>query len=183
VPGVRQAINDKPVRTAVLAGTLFLGILLFVLVRGCPSTLVDTGEAAAPTHSFFSTDDGRTYFVDDARHVPPYTVNKPGDPNDGKTAWGARVARCGEGGKPFVWALEKYGDADQRKLESLMSRQGDRAAGLPKTWMGGMNALLKRPGAGDKGWVKFDPANPQQYAELARPRCPDGGAARVVNAE
>jgi hypothetical protein len=179
--GIRQSVNENPVIAGSVAGVIIVSILLFLVVRSC-SSAPDPMEGSGATKAFFSTDDGKTWFADDAKRIPPYTVDKPGDPNHGKVAWGARVARCG-GGAPFVWTLEKYSDADKQKLEELLKQQGDKAKGLPQGYMSGAYAMLKKPGTGDKGWLKLDVGNTVQYAEMAQPKCPDGGKAEVVSAD
>jgi hypothetical protein len=179
--GIRQAMNEHQVASASIAGLIIVGILAFLVMRGCSSE-TDSISDAAPTKAFFSTDDGKTYFVDDANRIPPFTVDKAGDPNHGKVAWGARVVRCGNAA-PIVHALEKYADPDKQKLEALVKQHGDRATALAKGYMDGAAVMLKKPGTGDKGWVKLDANNMTAFNAIARPKCPDGGHPEVLRAE
>jgi hypothetical protein len=122
---------------------------------------------------------GKTYFVDDVARIPPYKVEKPGDPNHGKVAVRARVARCKDG-KPYVAVLEMYSDADKRRLEQILKQQGDKARRLPRDYMSGAAALLKKPHTGDQGWMAFSVSTAQQWGALAVPTCPDGSKAEII---
>jgi hypothetical protein len=168
--GIRRTVNQRPAATAAVAAAVIAGVVGFVSVRGCSS---GEGDGRPTLRAFFTTDDGRTYFADDLRNVPPFTVNKPGDPNHGKVAVRAVVVRC-KTGDPFVAVLEKFSDEDKRKIESTMRKQGDRASAMPVAYMGGARALAKKPGTGEKGWVRLSSTNAEAYDAVARPRCPDG---------
>jgi hypothetical protein len=106
-------------------------------------------------------------------------VNKPGDPNNGKVAVRARVARC-KGGPPYVAVLETYNEYDKQQLQQILKQQGDKAARLPRDYMSGIYAMLKKPGTPEQMWLPFSVATVQQWGALAVPMCPDGSKAEIV---
>jgi hypothetical protein len=175
---IRQSLNAYPAAAMAGAGAIIVAALTFVLVRTC-SSAGDPTRGTGSTKAYFTTDDGKTYFVDDAAHVPPFEVNKPGDPNHRKIAVRARVARC-KGGQPYVALLEKYNEQDKRRLEQILKQQGEKANRLPRDYMGGVYATLKKPLTGDQAWLPFNANNVQQWGALAVPTCPDGSKAEIV---
>lgn len=172
--GIRQTINENPTAAAIGAGVIIVAALAFVFVRAC-SGPEDPMRGTGSTKAYFTTDDGKTYFVDDVINIPPYKVNKSGDPNNGKIAVRARVARC-KGGKPFVAVLEMYNDFDRQRLEQILKQQGGKANRLPRDYMSGVYAMLKMPLTGEQGWMPFSVNSAQQWGALAVPMCPDGKA-------
>jgi hypothetical protein len=176
--GIRQTLNDNPSAAAIGAGVIILAALAFVFVRAC-SGPDDPARGTGSSKAYFTTDDGKTYFVDDVVNVPPYKVNKPGDSNNGKTAVRARVVRC-KGGQPYVAALEMYNEVDKQRLEQILRQQGGKAQRLPRDYLSGVYAMLKKPGTGEQGWTSFSISSSQQWGALAVPTCPDGSKAEIV---
>jgi hypothetical protein len=176
--GIRQSLNEKPIGAGIVAGVVIVLALGVVVFRTCSSG-TDAVRGAGSNQAYFSTDDGKSYFVDDLANIPPYTVNKPGDPNHGKIAVRARVARC-KGGPPYVAVLERYGDEDKRRMQGILKQQGEKAKRLPRDYMNGVYAMLKKPGTGDQGWMSFSVGTGEQWAALAVPTCPDGSKAQIV---
>ena len=173
--GIRETVNENPaITTGVTAGIILLA-LIFIVYQACAPT-TGGGDAAAPgaNKAFFTTDDGKSYFVDDGNHIPPFVVNKAGDPNNGKTAVRAQVFKCGSG-QPFVSHLEKYAPEDKKRLEEAMKQAKDKGAQLPMMYMSmGANMMVKKPGTGDRGWTKLSQNTVQQYTQVMQPKCPDG---------
>jgi hypothetical protein len=175
---IRQTLNENPILAGVGAGVVGVLALGFVLIRACSSPDEPT-RGTVSTKAYFTTDDGKTWFVDDVKNVPPYTVNKPGDPNHGKTAVRARVVRC-KGGQPYAATLERYSSEEKQRLEKILKQQGEKARRLPRDYMSGATALLKKPGTGDQGWLTFSANTSDQWRALAVPTCPDGSKAESV---
>lgn len=178
--GIRQTINENPVITGAVTGGIILIALIFIVMQSCQGDPASGGPAV--TKAFFTTDDGKTYFVDDAKHIPPYKVDKPGDPNHGKTAYRVQVFKCGDSA-PFISHMEKYAEEDRKKLVEMMANAGDRGVPVPMMYMGGANIMIKKPGSGERGWVKLTPQTTQQYMNIMQPKCPDGttnGLQRVM---
>ena len=93
--GVRETLNEKPaIAVGGTIGIIVLG-LIFVIVE-----LSGGGAPRFPTKSYYSVDDGASYFSDDIKLVPPFD-------HDGKQAVRAYLYKC-EGGKEFVGFLERY---------------------------------------------------------------------------
>lgn len=176
--GIRQTLNENPVLTGSVTGGIILLALIFIGYQACSD---GTGGGTPPPGadlSFFTTDDGKTYFADSSENIPPYTVNKPGDPNHGKTAYRVQVYKCGENGQPFVSHLEKYAEADKKQMEDMVRQAKERGAkSIPIMMMpmGQSKMLIKKAGTGDKGWVGMQPNTMTQFTQIMQVKCPDGG--------
>jgi hypothetical protein len=118
-------------------------------------------------HLFYTVDDGKTYFPETIDKVPPFTTA------DNKTAYRAWVFKC-KTGEPFVAYVEKYGDAEKKRLEGLFNDPAKRAVAVEAVMSPtAATTLLKKPGTGDTGWVS--PGDGAKYEALLQPTCPDGG--------
>jgi hypothetical protein len=133
---------------ACVATGLALCFIAWTLMTPTPNT------AGPPDEAFYTTDDGKTLFADDAAKVAPFD-------HDGRQAVRAYVFTCDGGTTGFVQYLEKYSDEVKRQLEPQSGRPGWR----PPTSM----ALVKRPGPGQ--WV---PGMSQEASRLTLPSCPGG---------
>ena len=93
--GLAQATNDAPATR--------------------PSTRPATGPATRSiTRVYYTTDDGQSWFVDDAKRVPPFS-------KDGKEAVKACVFRTGLGRPPFVGFLVRYTPEGKKRLENALA--------------------------------------------------------------
>lgn len=138
--GVRERLNESP-----KAAALGVAVLVVLLLAVLWSQLRSPGVASGAEGSlYFTTDDGKTTFVDSADKAPPFTV-------DGKTAVQAVMFTCPHSPKPFVGYLRR-GSADARQ------------AGLQPTYE------LKRPG--EATWVSVRSREGGQIRQSVR--CPDG---------
>lgn len=63
------------------------------------------------SRAFFTTDDGKTWFVDSASNIPPFD-------KDGKTAYRCSVYECD--GKQFVLEMQRY---DEKSAQALRDAQ------------------------------------------------------------
>jgi hypothetical protein len=159
--GVREFLNQqnpKVVVGATVGVILVVAAVLFLSHRSSGGS--DT--ASAPARAFFTTDDGKTWFRDDARHLAPFA-------KDGKTAVRAYVYKCPDG-REFVAFLERYTPDFRKKLEAANAGQLggpllDEASGTE----------VKPPGA--SAWVKQ--SDPRAMAVMT-PKCPGGQAAQLV---
>ena len=75
------------------------------------------GKAGGTPKAYFSADDGKTFFADEATRIPPFKTAA------GATAHRAYVTRCADD-KLFVAYVEKYADEDKRSLENSMKDPG-----------------------------------------------------------
>lgn len=112
--------------------------------------------------AFYSTDDGKTWFVDDASHIPPFDY-------DGATAYQAQIFKCAHGGQ-FIAYLQSYSAADKEKIEKAIAdgQSGTDVRGLELI----LGCAVKKPG--ESNWVKNTPASSALYAEITKLTCPDG---------
>jgi hypothetical protein len=160
--GIRQKLNDNPALAGAVAVVVIVGALVVLWRTGC-STRGDT-RAGATARQFFSVDDGKTWFADDASKVPPFDYQ-------GKPAYRVRVYRC-PSGKEFVSHLERYADADRKRLQDSIDAYRSKGGPLPPD-DAFFNAMeVKKPG--DKDWLRNSKATQARYELVMRPRCPDG---------
>ena len=172
--GIRQKLNDNPALTVGVAAIVIAAAGLVAYRTSCS----DDGERAdtgRPPKQFFTTDEGPnpSLFVDDATKVPPFD-------HDGKPAYRARVYRCAHG-KQFVLNLERFNDADRKRLQDAIDRSTSARghAPSPDSFFNAME--VKKPG--DKEWVRLTPATREKYERILRPVCPEGstdGIAPVI---
>ena len=149
--GVRETINRNSKLTAGVVATVALLATAFVVMQ------VFAGRRTIPSRlpaSFFSDDDGKTFFVGATESTPPFD-------HQGKTAVQAYVFECC--GKRFVGYLGRYA-ADAQKLK--LAGKGTR-----ETEMYGRE--LKKPGGST--WVKaHDLAASSKIVDV---QCPHGANA------
>jgi hypothetical protein len=142
--------------------TIVAAVLVLVAAVGIAfqnGTFSSRGETLK-TRTFYTADDGKTWFVDDAEKSPPFD-------HDGKPAYRVRVFTCDGGKTKFAGYLERYTPDAQKRLAA--AQRGDfAAAGMPQ----GRSVLslvdelsvngteIKKPGASEK-WV---PRNDSQAA-------------------
>ena len=127
--GIREAINRHPkISTTAVVCLAVVGLVAIGLeLRG------DDGKP--PAKNFFSADDGKSWFVDSTKKLPPFDYQ------------GGKAVRCylfkGPKGK-FVGLLEKYSDDTRAQLVSK--------AGQPSP--SELPVLVKKPGETD--WQSMD---------------------------
>ncbi len=147
--GIREWSNQHPKVTFSVIGACVLVAIASIVVevranhRGYPTS--------AP-NSYFTVDDGKTFFVDSSDNYPPFDYK-------GQQAVHAYVFECS--GKRFVGFLERYNDSVKQML----------AAGKPLTAeMVRFGRELKKPG--DTVWVKSGDLAVE--AKVENVICPDG---------
>jgi len=106
---VREIINrNSKLTLAVMIVGVFTVLSVAAYQARMPSVIV-------PTSGYFSDDDGKTYFQDDASKIPPFDHN-------GKPAVSAYLFTAGDG-KPFVGYLERAISAEARDAVITARRQ------------------------------------------------------------
>ena len=154
--GIRETLNENPrLTTGVTIGiiVLILGLIIYQIVGGGSGSSVPQTSNKA----YFSDDDGKNYFADDATKIPPFDHN-------GKEAVRAHVYKCD--GKTFVNHLERFKPDAKAKLEQ-MSKPGSGDPTMGEALMT-QGRQAKRPG--DKDWVR---SNDQRFGEVTRWQCKD----------
>lgn len=157
-------------------GIVVLGIAVFAVAFQLKG---ESGIGAQRTldKAWFTVDDGRTWFADDARKYAPFEVQ-------GKTAYRVYVFTNDGGRTKFAGFLERYTPDAKKSLEDAddASTKGDRKqSGKPS--MGSLRDTLetsgkevKAPKTGDLGWTKMtDP----KAVEIVTVKAPDGSAAQL----
>ena len=158
--GIRETLNENPrFTTGITIGiiVLVLGFIGWQIWGGLGSSTADGGSSGG-TKAYFSDDDGKNYFADDATKVPPFD-------HGGKQAVRAHVIKCD--GKTFVNHLERYTPDGKKKMEAMGGKPpvGDPTA-VEQIRSNGME--FKRPG--DKDWIR---GNDPRVGEVTRWQCKD----------
>ena len=102
--GLRETMNQNPrMVTGVTAGIILLALIIVGWQLLSSGSGTNTG-ATAPNakgvaNAFFTTDDGKTWFADDAAKFPPFD-------KDGKPAYSAILFTCDGGKTQFVGYLQ-----------------------------------------------------------------------------
>ena len=158
--GIRQKMNENPAMTTGLT----IGIIVLAIIAILFQALHKPAETRPQTQAYFSDDDGKTWFLDDIKKMPPFDHN-------GKQAFRAVIIKCGDS-KPRVWRLESYDPDELKKIQDAQ------ANGAPHAFAALASAMIvKAPGETD--WAPFpkpgnDPAATTAYHQLMDPQCPDG---------
>jgi hypothetical protein len=157
---IRETINRHAWIATAGAAVVALGAL--VVLRGALRRPVMAAPGAVGL-SFYTIDDGATWFADRTELIPPFK-------KDGKDAVRAYVYR-GPDGHEFVSHLERYTAEAKHALATLDKlTPEERAMEDPSSLAGGMDGLeVKRPT--DKTWFRASDPRGQQ---IMKPRSPDG---------
>jgi hypothetical protein len=136
-----------------------------------------SGGQSLKTRAFYTVDNGKTWFVDDAEKVTPFDYR-------GKQAFRVRVFTTDGGKTEFAGYLERYTPEAQKRLAA--AERGDfAAAGMPQ----GRSVLslvdelsvsgteIKKPGEGNP-WILR--SNPQLAASVLDVRGPNNVPADAV---
>jgi hypothetical protein len=129
---IRETLNKRPKLTASIAGALVMVLLVVVYAQTKPRQIA----IQYSSHLFFSDDDGKTFYTDDASNIAPYDHN-------GKRAVQAMVFRCDDGA-PFVGYLVKYSPGTKSALESYSA--GQRVTDMRALATRQQAMLVKKPG-------------------------------------
>ena len=154
--GIRETMNRHPkVSTAVVACAIGIGAIAIGLeIRG--------ESGAPPAYNFFTTDDGKTWFIDSAKKLPPFD-------HDGVPAVRCYVFK-GSNGK-FVGLMEKYKDDVRADIE----RKEQQVPPVPIIQP--PPVLVKKPG--EKEW-KDTSADQEAMILMHDIASPDGSPAERV---
>lgn len=159
--GLRETLNQKRGLTTTIALLLTVAAIGFMLMQ-----MGLAGDSSAvESQGYFSSDDGKTFFVDGADKLPPFEHN-------GQQAVRAHLYTCGEGKGVFVGYLSRYTAEALSKLNAAKGTPDyDRV--VDQALADGFE--VKRPG--DPNWVK---RGTPEAAKVANPSCPNGGELKAV---
>lgn len=157
---IRRLLSKNGTSAVIVAAALIvIGVLL--IWRQLSHSGANLPSITAK--DFYSDDDGKTWFEDDAGNVPPFDHN-------GKLAYRVEVYRCDDG-KPFVSYLAGYDEDDRQKIASApLERRGYVRVEL--------HEMVKRPGVA--AWIKLTPNTAKEYEKAQRTVCPDGSTRKLV---
>lgn len=151
--GIRQKLNDVP--KVGIAAIVLLVVGVYAVVAW--EVRHPKFGSHSSISSYYSIDDGKTYFIDDGARMPPFD-------HDGSPAVRCYVYQCKSG--MFVGYLEKYTDELLKNLNTPFDPK-NRGPGGPVDFRDG--TLVKK--SGDKDWVKKYSARGQAIQKV---QCPDG---------
>ena len=105
---------------------------------------------SAPVHAtaFYTADDGKTFFSDDANKMVPFDHN-------GKPAYRADVFQ-GLDGKQFVGLIYRHTDAGRKEIEAYFASKPKDPDRTARQIMERGRMQVKPAGTGDKGWMLND---------------------------
>jgi hypothetical protein len=153
--GLREKLNENPGFTTAATAVIIVGALIFVGM----SFMRGGSDSAMTNQTWFSVDDGATYFAADRSNLPPFD-------HEGKQAVRAWLFTCDGGKNIFVGYLERYTPAAKKQLEEIRSKSGGM---MPMEVEARMGVEIKKPGTGT--WVlQTDPRS----AAIIDVKCPDG---------
>ena len=158
---LRETINKNPKQTTALTAGIIGLAFIVILWQACG------GGGGGPGKSYYTIDDGKTFFEDDSTKIPPFK-------KDGKDAVRAHVFQC-PGGQPFVGYLEMYSPQDKKMMEDAIAGKAPPAAYAGYTGQ----AMVKKPGPGQQ-WIPLMPGTTQFYSAVVQVTCPDGGTPERV---
>ena len=162
--GIRETLNKNQQYTTIATIAIIVLAIAFIAWQMMPER-----TPRIMTKSYYTTDDGKSYFEDPADKLVPFD-------KDGKEAVRAHVFQCGSGGQPFVGYLEKLDPKVKAKLDDFFADPKNKGKMMP----GQLEAeesgrLVKKPGG--QRWVpEMSPAAPQ----VTTIKCKDGSYAMRI---
>jgi len=146
--GIRDRVNENSRITLAFVASIVVLAIVAIVVQVLGNR---RGPATKMPDSYFTVDDGKTFFAASSSNLPPFDYK-------GSQAVRAYVFECN--GKRFVGFVERW-QPDARKL--MLEGKG-----TPQTRVYGW--VLKRPG--DATWIKS--GDFPGVGRLMDVRCPDG---------
>lgn len=161
--GIRESMNRHPqISTGLAVGILLIAIGFIVwTMAGSPAT--DDSPL-----SFYTTDDGKSWFADDANKLPPFD-------HDGKPAVRVVVFTYDGNTTPFAGYLVRYTASAQAALQDYQQavKLNQKPAPLDLGQINSAGMEYKSPGAPAKAWIS-QTKNYTQVMQIQSPLCPDG---------
>jgi hypothetical protein len=154
--GIREAINKKSAVSTIVA------ICAFVVIAAVIALELRGNNGKPPAECYYTTDDGKTWFVDSSSKLPPFD-------HDGSPAVRCYVFKCNSG--KFAGLLEKYNDATRAHLIWMAQQVPPRLVLDPPP------VMVKKPG--DIDWKNMVP-DQEGMILMHNIAGPDGSAAERV---
>ncbi|MCY2953607.1 MAG: hypothetical protein NTU53_16755 [Planctomycetota bacterium] len=140
--GIREKLNENPLVAGSLVGVVVILAGVWIYLQNRSPSLT---PAAAAKSTFYTEDDGKTYFPGDYANLA-----KDFKGPKGKDAVRAYVFRHGKG-DPFVAYMEKYAPAGKQALATFYSDPANQQKPPPPEVF--VESLVKTPG--QKAWVSM----------------------------
>ena len=160
--GIRETLNKNPsITTGVTIGIIVVALLAIVWQMW--SSRPNIGNLK----SFYTVDDGKTWFEDAATKNPPFDYK-------GQPAVRAYVFKCGDNGQAFVAYMERFTPDALKKLEAATANpaQTDPMA-MENLYTTGME--IKKPG-GAKWVLRTTADGDKMQSDI---KCPDGSTTNI----
>ena len=138
---VRESIDQH--RTAAsVGGIILVAAACLVIWMQFRQDGGDSAEVSSSSRAFFTVDDGKTFFADSSKRVPPFEYK-------GAIAVRAHVFTSDGGKTSFVGYLERFTPDAKAKMERMLADGGDTSV-TPPSLLNGLE--VKKPQAPE--WVK-----------------------------
>jgi hypothetical protein len=157
---LREKLNERP--SIVTGATLAIIVIAMALIVW----QVIRGNNPPPGKSYFTTDDGVTFFELTNDHVPPFK-------HSGKTAVRAYVFSCDGGKTKFVGFLERYTAEAKKTIEAALAHPNDDTIDGQTAIQTGAQVKLPRSGNDDSKWILRD--TPEGQALMDSVKCDHDG--------
>jgi hypothetical protein len=163
--GLRESLNQQnpKIVLGVTAAIIVIVVMLYFIFEGGGSAVV----GAESPKAFFSSDDGKTWFADDANKLPPFDTG-------GKETLRAYVYRCGDG-KEFVAFLERFTPQGKARRQAARDARADGEKAAPPLLDQSNGLEVKMPG--NPTWVSE--SDPRAEAIMS-PRCPGAAKPQII---
>ena len=142
---VRDKLNEKKILGPGIAAAL---ILVAIALVGYQFVGGSANPAAAPSKAFYSDDNGKSFFTDDAAQIAPFDHN-------GKQAFRADVFK-GPDGNEFVGLIYRYTDGGKREMQQYLAKHVSDPDGAMRSGIEQRGMQVKPVGADDKAWQLAD---------------------------
>jgi hypothetical protein len=159
--GLRETLNQNPGITMGVVGTVTLLLVIWIVVQLWP-----TAPAGVGGETFYTVDDGASFFRDSASKPPPFD-------RGGQQAVRAYIYQCGR--DRFVGYMLRFTEEAHKIFEAEIAR-GD-VPSQTEYVVGTHNVEVKKPGQAE--WVKLSAPN-EQLLRATQVTCPDGTYAEPV---
>jgi hypothetical protein len=154
--------NQKPLAIAVGVLVVVAIVVAFFSLRSNRGG--GFGGSSKPQF-YYTVDDGKTWFEDDATRLPPFD-------HDGKQAVRVQLYKCGDSGQPFVGYLQRI-EEKARKAAEAARAAGKRAQDVEALYQYSLE--VKKPGS--PKWVS---TKDMASEAIMIQKCPDGKTIPMV---
>ena len=152
---VRESINENSkIGYGVAAGIAVVALGLIAMnLRGGGGA-----SGLVPETTFYTDDNGKTFFKDDVYKVSPFDRN-------GKKAYRADVFKCADG-KQFVGLIYRHNALGRKAMEEHLAKGDDDPQGSFLNGLEAQGVEVKPVGAPDTAW-KLNDASLQRTVKCA----------------